>query len=87
MLTPKASRDLYPLFEIAMALTPPPPPPLPLTLSLSHQVGGVGGLFKGLGMRIIMVGTLTGLQWWIYDGFKTAVGINPSAPVKPSAAK
>jgi solute carrier family 25 phosphate transporter 3 len=22
-----------------------------------------------------MVGTLTGLQWWIYDSFKTAVGL------------
>ena len=44
------------------------------------KVGGIGGLYKGLTMRIIMVGTLTGLQWWIYDGFKTAVGINVRAP-------
>lgn len=22
-----------------------------------------------------MIGTLTGLQWWIYDSFKTAVGL------------
>ena len=22
-----------------------------------------------------MIGTLTGLQWWIYDTFKTAVGL------------
>jgi len=29
---------------------------------------------KGLGTRIIMIGTLTGLQWWIYDSFKTAMG-------------
>jgi solute carrier family 25 phosphate transporter 3 len=36
---------------------------------------GFGGLWKGLGPRIIMVGTLTGLQWWIYDSFKTAVGL------------
>jgi solute carrier family 25 phosphate transporter 3 len=35
------------------------------------KAGGLPGLYKGLGMRIIMVGTLTGLQWWIYDGFKT----------------
>ena len=41
-----------------------------------QKAGGIGGLYKGLGMRIIMVGTLTGLQWWIYDGFKTAVGIS-----------
>ena len=32
------------------------------------KAGGIGGLYKGLTMRIIMVGTLTGLQWWIYDG-------------------
>jgi solute carrier family 25 phosphate transporter 3 len=34
------------------------------------KVGGVGGLYKGLGMRIIMVGTLTGLQWWIYGALE-----------------
>jgi len=36
---------------------------------------GFSGLWKGLGARIIMIGTLTGLQWWIYDSFKTAVGL------------
>jgi solute carrier family 25 phosphate transporter 3 len=30
---------------------------------------------RGLGTRIIMIGTLTGLQWWIYDSFKTAMGM------------
>lgn len=30
---------------------------------------------KGLGTRVIMIGTLTGLQWWIYDSFKTAMGM------------
>jgi solute carrier family 25 phosphate transporter 3 len=30
---------------------------------------------KGLGTRILMIGTLTGLQWWIYDTFKTAMGL------------
>ncbi len=39
---------------------------------------GVAGLFKGLGVRVIMVGTLTGLQWWIYDTFKSAVGLQTS---------
>jgi len=46
------------------------------------KAGGIGGLYKGLGMRIIMVGTLTGLQWWIYDAFKTATGIVAAAPAK-----
>jgi len=37
---------------------------------------GYGNLFiKGLGPRILMIGTLTGLQWWIYDSFKTAMGM------------
>jgi solute carrier family 25 phosphate transporter 3 len=30
---------------------------------------------KGLLTRIIMIGTLTGLQWWIYDKFKTSFGM------------
>jgi solute carrier family 25 (mitochondrial phosphate transporter), member 3 len=36
---------------------------------------GFSGLWNGLGTRILMVGTLTGLQWWIYDSFKTLVGL------------
>jgi len=33
---------------------------------------------KGLGTRVLMIGTLTGLQWWIYDSFKTAMGFGTS---------
>ena len=36
---------------------------------------GFNGLWSGLGARIIMIGTLTGLQWWIYDSFKVACGL------------
>lgn len=36
---------------------------------------GFGGLWKGLGPRIVMVGTLTGLQWFIYGAFKAYVGL------------
>ena len=40
---------------------------------------GVANLFtKGLSTRIIMIGTLTGLQWWIYDSFKSAFGLGTS---------
>merc|ERR1712087_716772 len=39
---------------------------------------GFNGLWRGLGIRIIMIGALTGLQWWIYDTFKTAVGLQTS---------
>jgi solute carrier family 25 phosphate transporter 3 len=45
--------------------------------NLSRIYGEIGfkGLWSGLGTRIFMIGTLTGLQWWIYDSFKTAVGL------------
>ena len=36
---------------------------------------GMAGLWRGLGARIFMVGTLTGFQWWIYDSFKSAMGL------------
>jgi len=37
---------------------------------------GYGNLAtKGLGTRILMIGTLTGLQWWIYDSFKSVMGL------------
>jgi len=43
------------------------------------QIAKEMGLYKlctaGLGTRIIMIGTLTGLQWWIYDTFKTVFGM------------
>jgi solute carrier family 25 phosphate transporter 3 len=36
---------------------------------------GFNGLWKGLGTRIFMVGTLTCMQWVIYDSFKVACGL------------
>jgi solute carrier family 25 phosphate transporter 3 len=40
---------------------------------------GTRDLFlKGLSTRIIMIGTLTGMQWWIYGAFKSAVGLGTS---------
>lgn len=36
---------------------------------------GFKGIWRGLSTRILMVGTLTGLQWWIYDSFKTFAGL------------
>lgn len=36
---------------------------------------GFKGLWNGLSTRILMIGTLTGLQWWIYDTFKTMTGL------------
>jgi len=40
---------------------------------------------KGLGTRILMIGTLTGLQWLIYDTFKAYMGF-PTAGGKPTVA-
>lgn len=59
--------------------------------SMSENVGkiyseiGFKGLWAGLGTRIIMIGTLTGLQWWLYDSFKTAVGLGASGGAAPAA--
>lgn len=36
---------------------------------------GFGGLWNGLGVRIVMIGTLTGMQWLLYDSFKVYVGL------------
>lgn len=37
---------------------------------------------KGLAPRIIMIGTLTGLQWWIYDAWKTFRGLGVSGGIQ-----
>jgi len=42
---------------------------------IAREVGTKNLFTKGLGTRIIMIGTLTGLQWWIYDSFKTYMGM------------
>jgi solute carrier family 25 phosphate transporter 3 len=36
---------------------------------------GFNGLWKGLGTRIFMIGTLTCMQWVIYDSFKVWCGL------------
>lgn len=43
---------------------------------------GFNGLWKGLGTRIFMIGTLTGFQWWIYDSFKSAMGLQTTGGVQ-----
>jgi len=42
---------------------------------ISSEVGLYNLCTKGLGTRVLMIGTLTGLQWWIYDTFKSAMGL------------
>lgn len=46
---------------------------------------GLWGLFtRGLPLRIVMIGTLTGAQWGIYDAFKVFVGLPTTGGVAPS---
>jgi len=42
---------------------------------IAKEVGAVRLMTAGLPVRILMIGTLTGLQWWIYDTFKTVMGM------------
>jgi len=42
---------------------------------ISSEVGLKNLFTKGLATRVLMIGTLTGLQWWIYDSFKAAFGL------------
>ncbi|CAG0919752.1 unnamed protein product [Notodromas monacha] len=49
---------------------------------------GWAGMWKGLGPRIFMIGTLTALQWFIYDGVKVALGIpRPPPPTMPESMR
>jgi len=41
---------------------------------MASEMGTKDLFTKGLGTRVLMIGTLTGLQWWIYGSFKSAVG-------------
>ncbi|XP_047310395.1 mitochondrial phosphate carrier protein 3, mitochondrial-like [Impatiens glandulifera] len=45
---------------------------------------GVWGLFtRGLPLRIVMIGTLTGAQWGLYDAFKVFVGLPTTGAAAP----
>merc|ERR1712018_838888 len=49
---------------------------------------GFAGMWKGLGPRIIMIGTLTALQWFIYDSVKVAFRLpRPPPPEMPESLK
>jgi len=47
---------------------------------------GFAGLWKGFAPRVVMIGTLTGLQWFIYGAFKAAVGL-PTPGGAPKAGE
>lgn len=48
---------------------------------------GFGGLWNGLPVRIVMIGTLTGLQWMIYDYFKIFMGLPTTGGAPPAEEK
>ncbi|CAD0111758.1 unnamed protein product [Aureobasidium uvarum] len=45
--------------------------------AVSRIYGQIGfkGLWSGVGLRIVMIGTLTAFQWLIYDSFKVSIGL------------
>jgi len=47
---------------------------------------GFAGCWQGLGPRIIMIGTLTALQWFIYDSVKVALRLPRPPPPSPPAS-
>ncbi|KAI1637938.1 mitochondrial carrier domain-containing protein [Biscogniauxia mediterranea] len=48
---------------------------------------GFMGLWNGLPVRIVMIGTLTGLQWMIYDYFKIFMGLPTTGGAAPPEEK
>ncbi|KAM2075697.1 hypothetical protein ACFX1T_038539 [Malus domestica] len=50
------------------------------------QLGVLGLFTRGLPLRIVMIGTLTGGQWVIYDAFKVFVGLPTTGGPAPDAA-
>uniref|UniRef100_A0A0C9RYQ3 TSA: Wollemia nobilis Ref_Wollemi_Transcript_2572_1824 transcribed RNA sequence n=1 Tax=Wollemia nobilis TaxID=56998 RepID=A0A0C9RYQ3_9CONI len=50
------------------------------------KMGLLGLCTRGLPLRIVMIGTLTGAQWGIYDAFKVFVGLPTTGGVSPPAA-
>lgn len=54
---------------------------------MASEMGMRNLMTKGLGTRVLMIGTLTGLQWWIYDTFKATMGMGTTGGgSRPSAA-
>nr|ALS04331.1 mitochondrial phosphate carrier protein precursor [Acartia pacifica]ALS04332.1 mitochondrial phosphate carrier protein precursor [Acartia pacifica] len=58
------------------------------TVGSAAKALGFGGMWAGLGPRIIMIGTLTALQWFIYDGVKVQLRLpRPPPPEMPESLK
>jgi len=58
------------------------------TVSSAAKDLGFAGMWAGLGPRIFMIGTLTALQWFIYDGVKVQLRLpRPPPPSMPESLK
>lgn len=58
------------------------------TIGSAAKALGFKGCWAGLGPRIIMIGTLTALQWFIYDSVKVAFKLpRPPPPSMPESLK
>lgn len=53
----------------------------------NYRDTGFMGLWNGLPVRIVMIGTLTGLQWMIYDSFKIFMGFPTTGGAAPLEEK
>ncbi|KAL6503045.1 Mitochondrial phosphate carrier protein 3, mitochondrial [Orobanche hederae] len=51
------------------------------------KLGLLGLCTRGLPLRIVMIGTLTGAQWGIYDAFKVFVGLPTTCGGSPAPAQ
>lgn len=59
-----------------------------LTIGAAIKRTGFAGLWKGLGPRIVMIGTLTALQWFIYDTVKVVLSLpRPPPPSMPESLR
>ncbi|GAA0183922.1 mitochondrial carrier protein [Lithospermum erythrorhizon] len=50
-----------------------------------NKLGVMGLCTRGLPLRIVMIGTLTGAQWGSYDAFKVFVGLPTTGGAAPAA--
>ena len=60
------------------------------TATVGSIIGKLGwaGVWKGLGPRIVMIGTLTALQWFIYDAVKVWLRMpRPPPPTMPESMR
>jgi len=56
-------------------------------LQIAQEVGLRNLFTNGLASRLVIVGALTGMQWWAYDSFKTLMGMGTTGGVTTTATQ